>query len=278
MHVVEYPSATEFLDATRSVLMENEAANSIMLSYAENQVHGIDSAMSTRFYAVIEHGEPVLPAMFTAEVWPLLSDGSVEAARLLARFFYPKSPQPTGVTGPKELSMEFADEWERLSRCDLVIHHNARLYDCSAVADIKLSDGNSRQATNADFELVKKWRYAFHDDANAAIGTDDAQITHHIEQGRYYLWEVGRPVSMALYARETGNTGTIGVVYTPPERRNNGYGTAITAAVTRSILDSGKKYATLYTDLDNPTSNSIYMKIGYRPIMDSTLWRFVPAI
>jgi hypothetical protein len=31
-------------------------------------------------------------------------------------------------------------------------------------------------------------------------------------------------------------------------------------------LDSGKKFCTLYTDLDNPTSNSIYQKIGYKPV------------
>lgn len=276
MNVIQYSHASEFLDATSDHLMKNEAANSIIYSYAVNQTKGIESAMSTRFYAVLEDHKPVLPAMFTAEVWPLLTDGPDEAARLLARYLFAIHPAITGVTGPKDASLAFADEWEDLSWCDLEIHHNARLYDCNIVAGIEFAEGKGRQATIDDFELVKKWRYAFREDANTPLGTSDSQIANHLKQSRYYLWVTDQPVSMALYARETGSTGMIGAVYTPPEHRNHGYATAVTAAVTQAILDSGKKYATLYTDLDNPTSNSIYIKIGYRPIMDSTLWKFVP--
>jgi hypothetical protein len=76
----------------------------------------------------------------------------------------------------------------------------------------------------------------------------------------------------------TENGGTVGAVYTPPEHRKNGYATALTAAITQKILDSGKKYSGLYTDLDNPTSNSIYQQIGYKPISDATVWLFSPAI
>jgi hypothetical protein len=37
------------------------------------------------------------------------------------------------------------------------------------------------------------------------------------------------------------------------------------------MLDQGYKTTSLYTDLENPTSNKIYMDIGYEPIMDSIL-------
>lgn len=278
MQVIEYSSATEFLDVTRNLLMENESANTIMLSYAENQTRGVESAMSTKFYCVVANEKPLLPTMFTQELWPLLSEGPDEAARLLARYLYWKQPTISGVMGPAVLALEFADEWERLSRCNLEIHHNTRLYDCTKVADIKLAEGHSRRATLDDFDLVKKWRNAFRKDANTILGSSDAQITNQINQGRYYFWITDQPVSMALYSRGTGNTGMIGVVYTPPKHRNRGYATAVTAVVTQIILDSGKKYATLYTNLDNPTSNSIYQKIGYKPVIDSTVWRFTPSV
>jgi predicted GNAT family acetyltransferase len=48
--------------------------------------------------------------------------------------------------------------------------------------------------------------------------------------------------------------------------------------VTQTIFDSGKKYAVLYTDLDNSTSNSIYQQIGYTPVSDAAVWKFKPAI
>ena len=40
-------------------------------------------------------------------------------------------------------------------------------------------------------------------------------------------------------------------------------------AISRLGLERGFSKCVLYTDLANPTSNSIYRKIGYRPICDS---------
>ena len=40
------------------------------------------------------------------------------------------------------------------------------------------------------------------------------------------------------------------------------------AGLSRLLLDGGRASCTLYTDLANPTSNSIYAKIGYRPVAD----------
>ncbi|MDP9319178.1 MAG: hypothetical protein M3O94_08950, partial [Actinomycetota bacterium] len=56
----------------------------------------------------------------------------------------------------------------------------------------------------------------------------------------------------------------VGPVYTPPEHRRRGYGAAVTAACTRDALDHAEDVV-LFTDLANPTSNSIYQQIGYRP-------------
>jgi len=34
------------------------------------------------------------------------------------------------------------------------------------------------------------------------------------------------------------------------------------------LLDEGRRFCALFTDLANPTSNRIYHKIGYRPVCD----------
>jgi predicted GNAT family acetyltransferase len=59
------------------------------------------------------------------------------------------------------------------------------------------------------------------------------------------------------------------MVYTPPHLRKQGYATSCVAALTQRMLDSGKRFCCLYTDLTNPTSNAIYQKIGYQPVCDS---------
>ena len=84
----------------------------------------------------------------------------------------------------------------------------------------------------------------------------------------------GMPVSMAKISRDLQTVCVVGLVYTPPYFRGNGYATSCVAAVSQFGLDRGFKNCVLYTDLANPTSNSIYMKIGYKPICDSIEIKF----
>jgi predicted GNAT family acetyltransferase len=56
--------------------------------------------------------------------------------------------------------------------------------------------------------------------------------------------------------------------------RRRGYATALTAELSRSLLAGGRRFCFLFTDLANPTSNAIYMRIGYRPVTDVEEWRF----
>ena len=84
-----------------------------------------------------------------------------------------------------------------------------------------------------------------------------------------YVWDHDRPVSMALVQRETAHGICVSMVYTPPQLRERGYATSCVGALTQRMLDAGKQFCCLYTDLTNPTSNSIYRKIGYEPVCDS---------
>lgn len=61
---------------------------------------------------------------------------------------------------------------------------------------------------------------------------------------------------------------TVSLVYTPPELRGHGYASRCVAALSQLLLESGWEYSSLFTDLSNPISNSIYQKIGYRPVCD----------
>ena len=45
---------------------------------------------------------------------------------------------------------------------------------------------------------------------------------------------------------------------------------------SQMLLDSGRKFCFLYTNLANPTSDAIYERIGYERIADSAMIRFTP--
>jgi predicted GNAT family acetyltransferase len=66
-------------------------------------------------------------------------------------------------------------------------------------------------------------------------------------------------------------------VYTPADHRRQGWASAVTAAVSQAVLDEGAREVVLFTDLANPTSNSIYQRLGYRPMTDRAVLRFEPA-
>ncbi len=79
---------------------------------------------------------------------------------------------------------------------------------------------------------------------------------------------------MAGKSRPTAHGISVGPVYTPPSLRGRGYATALVAELSQHLLDSGYQFTTLFTDLANPTSNSIYQKIGYQPVCDFTEYAF----
>ncbi len=73
---------------------------------------------------------------------------------------------------------------------------------------------------------------------------------------------------MAGHTREVAGMVRVAPVYTPPGLRTRGYAAAVTAAVSRAVRDAGATDVVLFTDLDNPTSNALYQRLGYRPIHD----------
>jgi predicted GNAT family acetyltransferase len=66
----------------------------------------------------------------------------------------------------------------------------------------------------------------------------------------------------------------IGPVYTPPGFRGRGYASVLTAEASRRAREAGAEEVLLYTDLANPTSNSIYQRIGYRAVEDRVVLTF----
>lgn len=68
--------------------------------------------------------------------------------------------------------------------------------------------------------------------------------------------------AMVCSCRETDRHITINHVYTLPTYRCKGFAAALTAHISRLILDEGK-IPMLYTDLSNPASNKAYKNIGF---------------
>jgi uncharacterized protein len=183
-----------------------------------------------------------------------------------------------GVVGDKGLADRFAARWRGQYRLKITDTQAQRVYKLVKVNDVPDAPGKIRLATKEDEELIKMWSHGFHIDCfgeNSKVPESD--FSKAIPEEYIYIWEDGgEPVSMAKKSRPTDKGMTVGGVYTPPEFRRKGYATSCVAELSRNILRSGYKLCTLYTDLANPTSNSIYKKIGYTEVCDSVQHTFGP--
>ena len=133
--------------------------------------------------------------------------------------------------------------------------------------------GEARLAESpGDLSLVADWMAAFHDEAQPHAPVEDwtAMARRRMNAEELHLWQThGAPVSLAGVSRAVAGVARVGPVYTPPMWRGNGFGSSVTAAATSAALRAGAQHVVLYTDLANPTSNSIYQDIGYRPDHDA---------
>lgn len=137
-------------------------------------------------------------------------------------------------------------------------------------------EGASGQPAGArapqDTDLISRWMREFHDEATPRAPAQDWKLVawKRISAGDVCVWwDGGRPVAMACSSQTASAVARVGPVYTPPEFRGRGYGTAVTAVATEAVLLAGARQVILYTDLSNRTSNSIYVAIGFRPDHDA---------
>jgi GNAT superfamily N-acetyltransferase len=136
--------------------------------------------------------------------------------------------------------------------------------------------GAARTAAAPDRDLMLAWLDAFQEEAQPG-GPNESQrvVEDRLGYGGLVLWEhEGRPVSLAGRNRPAAGQARVGPVYTPPELRGRGFGGAATTAITQAALDDGAEGVVLFTDLANPTSNTLYQRLGYRPVSDWAVLRF----
>jgi predicted GNAT family acetyltransferase len=177
-----------------------------------------------------------------------------------------------GFIGEKKLTSELAMYISNVNGIQASVLMDQRIYKLEKIKKKPISNGNIRSAIESDKHIIKEWVYQFCNETNQPISLEEAdtRAARMINKGNLGVWEVnGEMVSMAASIRPTPTNITISYVYTPISERQKGYATDCVSAFTQILLDRGYKTTSLYTDLNNPTSNKIYVQIGYEPIMDS---------
>ena len=227
-------------------------------------------------YGVVRRGGEVVgasfrsPLKFHAAITPM-ANGAVDA---LVDALAEAAPDLPGVAGDATAAARFAGRWAEVLKVPAEPSEGQRLYELRSLRSPHVP-GTLRPARPDDLELVCTWAEAFERDTGSAVPTN-AVLGLRIEQRLIWLWEDGRPVSMAALTSPLAGVSRIGHVYTPPEHRGHGYAAACTAGTSQVAFDAGADRCCLYTQLSNPTSNAIYRRLGYEAVSEYIKYVFSP--
>lgn len=280
MKIIRDTNPVQFLEEAGSLLYRDEPTNSLMLGLCENMVASSEPPKEMPLLLrVVENGQTVTAAIQTPPMNLVITYASKNELKVLADYLAKEQVQFPGVVGPASESEVFASIWADLSGQKFTLGMGQKIYKIENVIIPKVS-GNLRPALKNEIELVTQWTTEF---ANESLPPPERKGSEHwrplairkIEKEQVYLWIFDeKPVSMAHVGRPTRNGISVSGVYTPPHLRKNGYASAVVAHASQKMLDSGKKFCVLYTDLSNPTSNKIYQNVGYREVSDSKHFLF----
>jgi hypothetical protein len=279
MKLQTFSTAAEFMDVVGPTLYANEAEDSLPLGVALRVLDGHPYGDAAPFFACVEKGGQLpLIALRTPPYNLLLCARSLDfdALELVARHVAATGAALPGAQGRVGVVDAFAEIWRKHAGVSLSIAMEQRLYQLTEVTRPADVPGRARWAEGRDGILLTTWADAFIDEAVPGDPKSDTQaMIERVTAARGLLvWDDGGPVSMCARTRHTPHGASIGLVYTPPAMRGRGYASACVAELSQRILDSGKTFCALFTDLANPTSNAIYQKIGYRPLCDFREIRF----
>lgn len=264
----------QVIEETVAILGADPIQNNLVLSLLHARAVHPEPG---RYWIVTTDGTPVgvvlqSPPTFAATLTPMARTAIEVAVEAIVG---DGNPLP-GVIGESASAASFAGHWTERTKAGARPVIGQRIYEIEKVIPPKRPAGGPRPATGADTKLVTRWVEAFR--AEAGDGASEQQAGAWVERriaagGRLHIWDDGGPVALTGSAPPVAGAVRVGPVYTPPERRSRGYASALVAEVSGAELSTGNR-CLLYTDLANPTSNSIYRAIGYHVVAEILRYAF----
>jgi predicted GNAT family acetyltransferase len=280
--VERFATAHDFSAASTAFLVAREAENNLVLGITADLLGaGAGFGPDAPYFALAKRTGEVTAAALRTPPYNLVISATedLEAMDLLARDLKEIYPVLPGLLAPVAAANRFADAWESLTSQRRRVRANERIHKCNRVMRARSPRGAMRAFREGDRETAVQWSKLFMRESKLPHPGGEAELRTAIDRrlksrdGGVFFWEVdGELVSMAGAGGRTPNGVRIGPVYTPPSLRGKGYATALVADVTSMLLDRGLDFCFLFTDLANPTSNSIYAQIGYVPVTDCIMY------
>jgi len=281
-----YENVDKFFDLSYPFLLKHEAENNLLLAILISLKNNINSHGGEKplLFSLTNNKELELIALRTPSHDLLISySENLESISILVDELFKRKEKLPGVLSFKEAADTFANLWCKKKSSKFKLFRKERVYKLEQVSKEALGARYFSVASKTHQKLVLQWVGEMMKEALVDVTEDDIKQSKKIfrqefkenKSSFYLLFDNNEPVSMVRKAGKTPNGNFVNYVYTPPSLRRKGYATECVAKLSKLLLEEGNKYCFLFTDLSNPTSNSIYQKIGYRAVIDENHYKFL---
>jgi predicted GNAT family acetyltransferase len=272
-----YATPGDYLAENEAWLEQNEIVNNLILGICNNFSNKKLVYPGCYFITCFDNGAIQTTSIKTiSKAIVAGASRNIEHVKPLCEFYLQKEIGLGGVVGEAFLARKFASIFHKggLNERTLIVHE-LRQFNPAINAQ-----GGLLLASEVDLNLLLQWAVRFEEETNTFPRKTSEELRVHLNDKLWkkalYIWtDNDEVVSMAAIVRQTKNIAIVGLVYTPPNRRGKGYACACVGKLTETILARGQKNCGLFTDKSNPTSNSIYRKIGYVPVAEQADIQFV---
>ncbi|MEZ0578560.1 GNAT family N-acetyltransferase [Nocardioides sp. MH1] len=273
-----------FLERAGAHLATDPVTSTVVATSAERLVRAGTATTPYSWFAVVtdDAGAVAGVAMRTAPFppYPLYVLGMPEGAAVaLADALVDRGEEVGGANGALPAARMVADRVAERTGAAVEVSMHMRLFELGTLVPARPVPGRLRPAYDVEADLVLDWFRRFHVDADEQAGhtghghRDEGisieDIRLRIDGGTVWMWadDADRPVHLTAANPPAFGVARVGPVYTPKEHRGRGYASAAVAEVSRLFRDSGSRVI-LFTDQANPTSNRIYLALGFEPVVD----------
>ena len=281
-----YTDINEFYDLAYSFLLKKEVENGLLLSILNSlkkniQRYGEEMPL---LFALKEEGDVKLISLRTPPHDLIISYiDDLNNIEILVEELLKQQEKLPGVLSFKEAADKFTKLWCEVNSLEPQLLRKERIYKLEEVSKETLGERQFSVATKPYQSTVLKWAREMFTEALIEITEEELNRNLYNFKAKfekdnsqiYLLFDNNKPVSMARKAGKTPNGNAVNLVYTPSPLRRRGYATECVAKLSKLLLEEGNKYCFLFTDLSNPTSNNIYLKVGYHPVIDENHYKFI---
>jgi predicted GNAT family acetyltransferase len=279
VNVVTLADPVAFRERAEPLLLHDEPRHNLMFGILSTLIDQPGVYERFRLWLVEDDtGTARAAALQTPPFNLLLSRATDQDCAALAAGIHEEGLTLPGITASPPEVDAFVRAWTELTGARAPLFLDQGVYALTSVIPVAGVPGRMREATREDRGFLIEWVHAFVDEAlptGSPMGAA-AMVDHRLDgQGSgFAVWETDRPVSLTGYWGATPSGIRIGPVYTPPDHRRNGYASALVAGLSQSLLDEGRRFCFLFTDMANPTSNRIYRNVGYEWVCESKDYHF----